>query len=231
VKRSKRYKAGEELVDRNKYYSWEEAIDILKSMPPTKFNQTLEVSIKLGIDPRKSEQMVRGSAKLPAGLGKKKKILVFCEPEKEEEAKQAGADFVGSKELIEKISKGWLDFDYCIATPSMMREVSKLGRILGPRGLMPSPKSGTVTDNLTWAINEAKQGKLDYKMDKFGSLNVGVGKISFPKEKLLENLRAFFSSLIQAKPSSCKGKFIKSVSLSLSMSKGLRVSLPKEFDL
>ncbi len=231
MKRSKRYKQMENVIEKDKVYSLEEAVELLKNTPHPKFDETLEVSIKLGVDPRKSDQMVRGSVKLPAGTGKKKKILVFCEPEKEEEAKNSGADFVGSKDLIEKISKGWLGFDYCIATPSMMREVSKLGKILGPRGLMPSPKSGTVTENLTWAINEAREGKLDFKMDKFGSLNVGVGKISFSKEKLLENIRAFLNSLIQSRPQNFKGKFIKSVSLSTTMSKGLRVNLPKEFEV
>lgn len=231
MKKSKRYQEARNLIEENKLYSIEEAVDILKKQPKAKFDESIEVNIKLGVDPKKSDQMVRGSTKLPFGTGKTKKILVFCEPEKEEAAKEAGADFVGSQDLIDKISKGWLGFDYCISTPSMMRNASRLGKILGPRGLMPSPKSGTVTDNLAYAVKEAKEGKLNFKMDKFGSLNVAVGKASFSEEKIIDNVKTFMTSLIQARPQSVKGKFIKSVTLSTTMGIGTKVDLLKEFQI
>jgi len=231
MKKSKRYKEARNLIEENKLYSIEEAVDILKKQPKAKFDESIEVNIKLGVDPKKSDQMVRGSAKLPFGTGKSKKVLVFCEPEKEEAAKEAGADFVGSQDLIDKISKGWLGFDYCISTPSMMRNVSRLGKVLGPRGLMPSPKSGTVTDNLSHAVREAKEGKLNFKMDKFGSLNVTVGKVSFAREKIIDNVKTFLTSLILTRPQSVKGKFIKSVTLSTTMGIGTKLDLLKEFQI
>ena len=228
---SKRYIQVKNLVQEDKTYSLEEAVDIIKMQPKAKFDESVEVSIGLGVDTKKSDQMVRGSSKLPHGTGKTKKVLVFCESDKEQIAKDAGADFAGSQDLIDKISKGWLEFEYCISTPSMMKNVSRLGKTLGPRGLMPSPKSGTVTDNLAFAIKEAKEGKLHFKMDKFGSLNVAVGKASFPKEKIIDNLHVFLSSLIQAKPSSVKGKFIKNLTLSTTMGVGIKIDLPKEYQL
>lgn len=231
MSRSKRYKQADALRERDTFYSIEEAVDIMKKLPAAKFNESIELNIKLGVDPKKSDQMVRGSSKLPYGTGKTKKVLVFCEPEKEQEAKSAGADIVGAQDLIDKVSKGWFDFDYCIATPSMMRNVSRLGRILGPRGLMPSPKSGSVTDNLAQAVKEAKAGKLDFKMNKFGALNVAIGKISFPKEYIIENMKTFFSSLIQVKPQSTKGRFIKLVTISTTMGPGIKLNLPKELQV
>jgi len=225
MKRSKRYQEAVKLVDKNKVYTIEEALEVLKKMPHPKFDETVEISCKLNVDPRKSDQMVRGSVSLPHGTGKKVKVLVFCEPEKEKEAKEAGADFVGGQDLIDKIQKeNWLDFDYCISTPTMMRFVSKLGRILGPRGLMPSPKTGTVTNNLAQAIKEAKQGKVDFRMDKTGCIHAGVGKISFPLEHLKENIKVFLDTLNSLRPQAVKGEFIKSIYLSLTMSPALKIS-------
>lgn len=231
MSRSKRYNQADTLRKKDVFYSIEEAVEIMKKFPAAKFNESIELNIKLGVDPKKSDQMVRGASKLPHGTGKTVKVLVFCEPEKEQEAKSAGADIVGAQDLIEKISKGWFDFDYCIATPSMMRNVSRLGRTLGPRGLMPSPKSGTVTENLTQAVKEVKGGKLDFKMNKLAALNVAVGKISFPKEHIVDNMKTFFNSLIQVKPQGSKGKFIKSVTTSTSMGPGLKLNLPKEYQI
>ncbi len=226
MKRSKRYQEAVKLVDKNKVYTIEEALEVLKKMPHPKFDETVEISCKLNVDPRKSDQMVRGSVSLPHGTGKKVKVLVFCEPEKEKEAKEAGADFVGGQDLIDKIQKeNWLDFDYCISTPTMMKLVSRLGRILGPRGLMPSPKTGTVTNNLVQAIKEAKQGKVDFRMDKTGCIHAGVGKISFPLEHLKENIKVFLDTLNSLRPQAVKGEFIRSIYLSLTMSPALKISV------
>ena len=223
---SKRYLEATKTVDSKKTYSIEEAVNILKSMPKTKFDETVEISSKLGADPKQSDQMIRGSVVLPHGVGKEVKVLVFCEPEKEKDAKDAGADHIGSEGLIDKILKeGWLDFDCCISTPSMMRLVSKLGKFLGPRGLMPSPKTGTVTDNISHAIGEAKRGKIDFRMDKLGCIHLGVGKISFEKQALIENISAFFDTLISCRPSSIKGDYIESIFLSTTMSPSVRIAL------
>ncbi len=229
--RSKRYNQAVQLVEADKSYPLQESISILKKLPKAKFDESVEVNIRLGVDPKKSDQMVRGFSKLPHGTGKTKKVLVFCEPEKEAQAKEAGADFVGTKEFIDKVSKGWLDFDYCIASTQMMKEVSKLGRILGPRGLMPSPKTGAVTDNISGAVKEAKEGKLDFKMNKFGNVNVNIGKVSFSESQLIENFRAFLKGLIQAKPKAAKGRYIKQIHMSSTMSPGMDVKVPKEFQL
>lgn len=224
MKRSKRFLEAKKAVEENKTYSLEEAVDILKSMPHVKFNETVELSGKLGVDPKQADQMVRGSVVLPSGTGKRVKILVFCEPEKEKEAQEAGADYIGSQEIIDKIlNEGWIDFDCCISTPSMMRLVSKLGRFLGPRGLMPSPKNQTVTENVVYAIKEAKKGKIDFRMDKFGCIHVSLGKISFSKEELLKNIKAFIEALMSARPQAVKGDFIKSIYLSTSMSPSVRI--------
>lgn len=221
---SKRYLDAIKLVDETKVYSIEEAIEILKKVPACKFDETLELSCKLNVDPKQSEQMVRGSLVLPQGLGKKIKVLVFCEPEKEEQAKDAGADYVGSQDIIDKILKeGWFDFDYCIATSAVMKLVSKLGKVLGPRGLMPSPKTGTVTENITMAVKEAKRGKIDFRMDKFGCIHAGLGKISFSQDALRQNVRSFLDALIASRPQSVKGEFIKSIYLSLTMSPSLKI--------
>jgi len=231
MKRSKRYREAEKLVDQNKEYSVEDAVSSLQKMPKAKFDETVEVSVNLGVDARKNDQAVRGSAKLPHGTGKTLRVLVFCEPEKEADAKAAGADFVGSNDLIQKIEQGWMDFDYCIATPGMMRNVSRLGKVLGPRGLMPSPKNGSVTDNVAYAVQEVKQGKLDFRMDKFGGLNAGVGKRSFTDRQIIENINEFFAALLKAKPAAIKGKFIKGAFLTSTMSPSFKLQLPKEMDV
>lgn len=226
MKRSKRYREAVKVLDSDKIYSIEEAVGVLKNMPHAKFDETLELSVKLGVDPRQSDQMIRGSVVLPHGTGKEIKIIVFCEPDKEQEAKQAGADFVGGQDLVDKIQKeNWLDFDYCIATPSMMRVVSKLGKVLGPRGMMPSPKTGTVTDKIEAAVKEAKRGKIDFRLDKFGCINIGLGKISFSEQALVENIRSFVEALFASKTQAVKGDFIKSTYLSTTISPSLQIKL------
>lgn len=224
-KKSKRYQEAEKLIDRAKVYSIEEAVGVLKSMPHAKYDETLEASCQVNIDPKATDQAVRGSVVLPHGTGKQIKVIVFCEPEKEADAKEAGADFIGSQEMADKIIKeGWFEFDCCISTPGMMKLVSKLGKVLGPRGLMPSPKTGTVTDNVSYAIKEAKRGKIDFRMDKASCIHVGLGKISFSKEQLAENVHAFMDALKNACPASIKGEFIKSVYLSTTISPSVRLN-------
>lgn len=226
IKRSKNYKERAKLVDQEKTYSIEEAVEVLKSYPAIGFDETVEASCKLGVDPKNSEHAVRGAVVLPHGTGKENKVLVFCEPEKEGQAKEAGADHIGSDEIIENISKkGWLDFDTCVSTPGMMKKVSKLGRFLGPRGMMPSPKTGTVTDNISAAVEEAKKGKVTFRVDKLGGVHVGLGKVSFKKENLASNTKAFLAALSAARPQSLKGQFIKSFYLSTTMGPSVKVKL------
>lgn len=223
---SKRYLEAKKMVEEDKVYPLSEAIELLKAMPKLKFDEMVEISGKLEADPKQSDQMVRGFVVLPHGTGKQVKILVFCEPEKENDAKEAGADHIGSQETIDKILKeGWIDFDCCISTPSMMRSVSKLGKFLGPRGLMPSPKTGTVTENVTHAIEEAKRGKIDFRMDKFGCIHAGVGKLSFSHQDLLENVTAFVKALTAARPAAVKGDFISGLFLSATMSPAVKFNL------
>ena len=223
---SKRYLEAKKLIDEDKTYSLDEAIKLLKAMPSVKFDAMIEISGKLGADPKQSEQIVRGSVMLPHGTGKQVKVLVFCEPEKEKEAKEAGADYIGTEATIDKILKeGWLDFGCCISTPGMMRLVSKLGRFLGPRGLMPSPKTGTVTENVSYAVEEAKKGKIDFRMDKLGCIHAGVGKLSFSIQNLSENVKAFVDALTAAKPSAVKGDFVKSLWLCATMSPAIKFTL------
>lgn len=223
-KRSKKYKEASKLFDRGKSYGIEEAVEILKKMPKMKFNESVELGIRLNIDPKKSDQMVRGTVMLPNGTGKTKKIAVFCKGEVEKEAREANADFIGGQELIDKVSGGWLDFDVAVSTPEMMRDLSKLGKILGPRGLMPSPKTGTVTNNIGQAVKELKAGKIEFKSDKQAGIHVVVGRISFEAVKLVENIKAFLSVMNANRPSSVKGDFIKSISISTTMSPGFRLA-------
>jgi len=224
MEKSKRYRKAQELVNKDKIYSFDEAVEILKAIPQAKFDESVEVSGKLGADPKQSDQVIRGSVVLPHGTGKKVRVLVFCESQKEEEAKEAGADYIGSEEIVNKILKeGWIGFDCCISAPSMMRMVSKLGKFLGPRGLMPSPKIGTVTENIAYAVKEAKRGKIDFRMDKLGCVHVGVGKISFTKEALTENIKTFVDALAASRPSAVKGDFIKELYLCTTMSPSLRI--------
>ncbi len=226
MRRSRRYTTAKQQIDENKVYLLAEAIGILQALPRVKFDETIEISGKLGADPKQSDQMVRSSVVLPHGTGKAVKVLVFCEPEKEKEATAAGADYIGSEEIINRILKeSWVGFDCCISTPSMMRSVSKLGKFLGPRGLMPSPKTGTVTDNISYAVGEAKRGKIDFRMDKFGCIHVGVGKLSFTKEALKENIEVFITTLNASRPQSVKGDFVKSLHLSSTMSPSLKIAL------
>lgn len=223
----KKLSAVKEKLDLLREYTLEEAIDILKENSFVKFDETVEMSINLGVDTRKSDQVVRSTVILPHGTGKPIRVLVFAKGEKEKEAIQAGADYVGAEDLIEKIQQGWLEFDRSIATPDMMSQVGKLGKILGPRGLMPNPKLGTVTFDIARAVKEAKAGKIEYRTDKGGVVHVPIGKISFDKEKLVDNAIAVLKSVIRAKPPTSKGKYIKKVVLSSTMGPGLKIDISK----
>lgn len=224
---SKRNREIAKKLDVQKTYNLQEAIDILKKCPPVKFDQTVEVSLKLGVDPRRSDQNVRGTVSLPNGTGKTMKILVFARGDKVKEAFAAGADYAGNEELFEKVNGGWTDFDAVIATPDMMRDVGKLGKVLGPRGLMPTPKAGTVTTDITKAIQEVKAGKIEFKPDRTGVVNNGVGKLSFAADKLIQNIVAFLTAVLRAKPASAKGHYMRSFVLSSTMGPGLKIDLSK----
>jgi len=224
---SKRYSALLEKVDRTKLYDLDEAIEVLKGLHSTKFDESVDLAIKLGVDPKKLQQPVRGSVVLPNGTGKEIKVLVFASGENLKKAIDAGADYAGGSEIAEKIKNGWLDFDYVIATPDMMKVVAPLGKILGPRGLMPNPKTGTVTDNVESAVKEAKKGKVDFKMDKDGNIHFSVGKVSFPSDKLKENIIAAISAVLSVKPQGVKGTYIKSMHLSLTMSPSVKINVHK----
>lgn len=212
-----------EAVDRSKDYALEEAIKLVKDCAYTKFDETVDISVNLGVDPRKSDQMVRGSVSLPHGTGKTVRVLVFAKGEKEKEATDAGADFVGAEEMVEKIKGGWLDFDKAVATPDMMGTVGKIGKILGPRNLMPNPKTGTVTMDITKAVADLKAGKVDYRVEKAGILHVQVGKVSFDASALKDNILAVVAAVNKAKPSSAKGKYLKKFCISSTMGPGVRV--------
>lgn len=227
---SKRNREIAKTLDVLKTYSSKEAIDILKKSPPVKFDQTVEISLKLGVDPRRSDQSVRGTVSLPNGTGKTIRILVFAKGDKVKEALAAGADYAGHDELFEKVNGGWTDFDAVIATPDMMRDVGKLGKVLGPRGLMPTPKAGTVTTDIVKAIQELKAGKIEFKLDRHGVINNGIGKISFDAEKLIENIKSYLTAILRAKPASAKGQFVRSLVLSSTMGPGLKIDL-RELDL
>jgi len=221
----KKLNASLEKVEKGKEYSLEDAIQKVKELTYVKFDETVDIVFNLGVDPRKSEQMVRGTVVLPHGTGKTLRVLVFAKGEKELEAKQAGADFVGSDDLIEKINKGWLDFDKVVATPDIMGVVGKLGKVLGPRGLMPNPKLGTVTFDVAKAVKEIKAGKVEYKTEKAGVVHVPIGKVSFDVQKLLDNAKAIIDSVTKAKPSTSKGKYLRGISVSSTMGPGLRVDV------
>jgi large subunit ribosomal protein L1 len=227
---SKRNREIAKGLDVQKTYTVNEAIDILKKCPPVKFNQTVEISLKLGVDPRRSDQSVRGTVALPNGTGKTIRILVFAKGDKVKEALAAGAEYAGHEELLEKVNGGWTDFDAVIATPDMMRDVGKLGKVLGPRGLMPTPKAGTVTTDIGKAVQELRGGKIEFKLDRHGVINNGVGKISFEGEKLSQNIQAYLNAVLRAKPASAKGHYMKSGVLSTTMGPGLKIDL-RELDL
>jgi len=220
---AKKYAEAIKKVDREKRYDMDEALDLLPQVTFAKFDETVEVALRLGVDPRHSDQMVRGSVALPNGLGKKVRVLVFAKGQKEKEAEEAGADFFGAEELIEKIQKGWMDFDKAIATPDMMGMVSKLGKILGPRGLMPNPKVGTVTFDVAKTVKEMKAGRVEFRVDKAGNLHVPVGKISFGKEKLLENVNSLLDVILRLKPPSSKGTYVKGIAICTTMSPGIKI--------
>jgi large subunit ribosomal protein L1 len=222
---SKRVREIAKMVEPQKAYTVPEAIAILKKCPPVKFDQSVEISMRLGVDPRRSDQSVRGTVSLPNGTGKSLKILVFAKGDKIKEALEAGADFAGHDELFEKVNGGWTDFDAVIATPEMMREVGKLGKVLGPRGLMPTPKAGTVTTDIAKAVRELKGGKIEFKLDRHGVINSAVGKISFDATKLSENIQTFFQAVLKAKPPTAKGHYIRSLVLSSTMGPGLKLDL------
>ncbi|PID90002.1 MAG: 50S ribosomal protein L1 [Bacteroidetes bacterium] len=225
MKVSKKRKEALAMVDPNKAYSLAEAADLVKKMSYTKFDASVDIDVRLGVDPRKANEMVRGVVTLPHGTGRSVRVLALVTPEKEEEAKAAGADFVGMDDLVEKIKGGWTDFDVVVTMPQAMGKVGQIGRILGPRGLMPNPKSGTVTMEIGKAIGEIKQGKIDFRVDKYGILHVSVGRVSFGAEALVENIREFMLTVNRLKPSALKGTYIKSVYLSSTMSPGVNLDL------
>lgn len=221
----KKLNTAQEKIETGKEYLLEDAIKIVKESSYTKFDETVDLTVNLGVDPRKSEQMVRGTVVLPHGLGKKVRVLVFAKGEKEKEALDAGADYVGAEDLVDKITKGWLDFDKSIATPDIMGTVGKLGKILGPRGLMPNPKLGTVTFDVAKTVKEIKAGKVEYKTEKAGIVHVPVGKVSFDIEKLIDNAKTIINSIIKAKPATSKGRYLKKISVSSTMGPGIAIDI------
>jgi len=223
--KSKRSREIAKLVDTQKVYKLEEAITILQKCPPVKFDQSVDVALKTGIDLQKSDQQVRGVVSLPNGTGKKSVIVVFAKGDKVKEALEAGADFAGTEELFEKVKGGWTDFDAVISTPEMMRDVGKLGKVLGPRGLMPTPKAGTVTNDIATAVREIKAGRIEFKNDKHGVVSNAVGKLSFSPAKLAENIRTYVSAVSKAKPAGTKGHFMVSLAVSSTMGPGLKVDM------
>ena len=231
AKRGKNYQESMKLVDREKYYLPTEAIELVQQTAKAKFDETVELSVKLGVDPRHAEQQVRGAVVLPHGPGKTVKVLVIAKADKQKEAEEAGADFVGAEEMVEKIqTEGWLDFDVVIATPDMMGVVGKIGRILGPKGLMPNPKSGTVTFEVEKAVNDIKAGKVEYRLDKESIIHVPIGKVSFGTEKLKENFNTLIDAIIKAKPAAAKGRYLRSVVLASTMGPGIKLNGQKLMD-
>jgi large subunit ribosomal protein L1 len=224
AKHGKKYVEAAKLIDSEATYEALEAIELVKKAATAKFDETVEVAVRLGVDPRKQDQAVRGVVVLPNGTGKTKRVLVFAKGEKAKEAEAAGADYVGDSDMINKIQQGWFDFDVCVATPDMMAEVGKLGRILGGKGLMPNPKAGTVTFDVAKAVQEIKAGKIEYRLDRAGQILAPIGKVSFDTEKLSENLKTLIDALNRAKPASAKGVYLKNIAISSTMGPGARVN-------
>ncbi|MBQ7307391.1 MAG: 50S ribosomal protein L1 [Clostridia bacterium] len=224
MKKSKRYLEVAKMVDRTKLYDVNEALNLVTETAKAKFDETVELHIKLGVDGRNADQQVRGTVVLPNGTGKSKKVLVIAKGDAAAEAEKAGADIVGAEDIITKIQQGWLDFDVCITTPDMMGVVGRIARILGPKGLMPNPKSGTVTREVTKAISEVKAGKVEYRLDKTNIVHVVIGKVSFGTEKLLENMNTVMAAIIKAKPAAAKGTYLKSVAIASSMGPGIKIN-------
>lgn len=225
MRRGKRYLEGKKAVDPSQRYELDEALRVLKELPSTKFEETVEIAIKLGVDVRKPEQMVRGTISLPKGTGRDMRVAVFAEGDAAEAAKGAGADEVGGEDLVKKVQDGWLDFDVAIAAPAMMRHVGKLGRLLGPRGLMPSPKTGTVTDDVATAVAEFKAGKIEYRTDASGNVHAPIGKKNFSPEDLATNAAAFIEHIRRSRPTAAKGKFIEGIALSSTMGPGIKLAV------
>ncbi len=221
----KSYRAALAKLDRSQRYVLEEGLRLVKETARAKFDETVEMAVRLGVDPRQADQNVRGTVSLPHGMGKVVRVLAFTKGEKEKEAQEAGADFVGSDELIKKISEGWFDFDKTVATPDMMAAVGRIGKILGPRGLMPNPRTGTVTIDIGKAVKEIKAGKLEFRVDKAGIVHVPVGKASFNPEKLVDNAKAVLTSILRAKPASAKGNYVRGVTVSTTMGPGIKIDL------
>lgn len=225
TRRSKRFKKAQELVDKERSYTLEDAVDLLKKASTVKFDESVEVALKIGVDPKKSDQQVRSTVFLPHGSGKTVRVLVLAKGDKAKEALEAGADYAGDQEFIDKIKGGWTDFDAVIATPDMMREVGKLGKVLGPRGLMPTPKAGTVTPDVSKATSDLKKGKIEFKVDKNSVVNNLVGKISFTKDQLVENVKSLLGAILKAKPATAKGQYFCSLFLSSTMGPGLKIDM------
>ena len=223
AKKGKKYVEAAKLVDRTQTYSVQEAIELVKKTNTTKFDETVEVAFRLGVDPKKADQQIRGAVVLPNGTGKTQRVLVFAKGEKAKEAEAAGADYVGDADYINKIQQGWFEFDVIVATPDMMGEVGKLGRVLGPKGLMPNPKTGTVTFDVQKAVNEIKAGKVEYRVDKAGNIHVPIGKVSFEESKLVENFTTIFETMVKAKPAAAKGTYMKNVAVTSTMGPGIKV--------
>lgn len=224
AKQSKKYKAASGQVDREEVYDLTEAIELVKKIAPAKFDETVEAAVRLGVDPKRADQQVRGAVVLPHGTGKTQRVLVFAKGEKAKEAEAAGADYVGDEDMINKISQGWLDFDVVVATPDMMAQVGKIGRILGPKGLMPNPKTGTVTFEVEQAVGDIKAGKIEYRVDKAGNIHAPIGKVSFETEKLAANLETLLDTLMKAKPAAAKGQYMRNVTIASTMGPGVRVN-------
>jgi len=231
AKTGKRLRAAYENLDRSKTYTVDEAVRLLQENARAKFDETFEIAMNLGVDPRHADQMVRGMIQLPHGTGKSLRVLVFARGERAEQAQQAGADIVGAEELAEEIQNGRSDFDRCIATPDMMAVVGRLGKVLGPKGLMPNPKLGTVTPNVAEAVEAAKAGSIEFRVEKAGIIHAGVGKVSFPHEKLVENVRAFIAAIQRAKPSGAKGVYIRKISATTTMGPSLRIDIAKAVEV